>query len=176
MVTFLCSCFLDVFCFLFSHDTNAVLMVHASFKLWWPKTPQKPSRLKLPCVLLIRKYPFYTELTKCVASGTFSSSDRACTTFLVLYQQQSRNKVLCSNLTSSLPLFSQGGWTSWVTICNQSRTKALQPPLPSGIGRTKPFLHHDELQVVWLRKEERPLPNTSKLGHWHGEEECLMGL
>lgn len=78
--------------------------------------------------------------------------------FWYLISPKSRNKVLCSDLTSSLPLFSQGGWVSRVIICNQSRTKALQPLLPNDVGRTKPFLHHAELQVVWLRKEERPLP------------------
>ena len=93
--------------------------------------------------------------------------------FWYLISTKSRNKVLCSDLTSSLPLFSQGGRASWVTICNQSRTKTLQP---NGIGRTKSFVHHAELQVVWPRKEKHPLPNMGKWEHAQREDECLEGI
>lgn len=99
--------------------------------------------------------------------------------FWYLISTQRRNKALCSDLTSSLPLLCRGRRASWVTICSQSRTKASQPPLPNGIGgkkKKKIFLHHAELQVVWPRMEERPAANVGNLEHACGEDECLKGV
>lgn len=121
-VVFLHSCSLDVFCVPFSLYTNAAGMLPALYincispasSSDGPKHLRNLQGLNYPMSFSSASNHFTLSLPSLWPQAHSHLLIGLAQLFWYLISTKSRNKVLCSDLTSSLSLFSQGGQASWV--------------------------------------------------------------